>query len=685
MRYYLRTKIFLSLIVFLGVFVFVNNSFANINITGPNVTSSNQLPHNGNATITSGTISISSGTISSPNISGVDNGNLTLTSGSLQLNRYSVFVINPGNQIINQGGNIISDSDTQIVHGYLWAKDFDVDGCFIGPVKYNNSATTANTEWGSGYRRVKNLSYTEPTTADDSIYGPPPGCTATLNVTLSASPSSGTAPLSGVDLTATVGGTATGSITYRFDCTSDGYYESNNTVTINPFTPFTKADICTYTSAGTYTAKVEVTRGGLTATGTAVITVNAAPTLNVTLSASPSSGTAPLPGVDLTATVGGTATGSITYRFDCASDGYDTTDTVTTNPFTKADICTYTSAGTYTAKVEVTRGGLTATGTAVITVNAAPFDYSLSATTPASVTKPTSGSVTTSSTITATLLSGTTQTVGFTVSGLPTGITASTLNSCSLTCSNQTLTFTVGTTVSLGTYTITVTGTASGGLVKTKTITLRVCQCTSGVCCDGCNFSPTTSNCDTLQQWRCSPSGCGGNSQVRYATKYCSGTSATCSGSTGPWGSYVTEFECDDDMMCDPSGGCYSDDSCECNCTSWQNSFCNWSSGCMYQTRTCTPSGCDITSRCNPSSSCTCSNDCSPSGVKDCFLGNLRTCGNYDSDPCLELRVTTYAYYGSCGGVCSPKLICTKKQRPYYECVEGAMKCIYCAGRYDCP
>ena len=47
----------------------------------------------------------------------------------------------------------------------------------------------------------------------------------TLFAVFYANPASGPAPLNNVDLTATVSGTATGDITYWFDCRDDGSWE----------------------------------------------------------------------------------------------------------------------------------------------------------------------------------------------------------------------------------------------------------------------------------------------------------------------------------------------------------------------------------------------------------------------------------------------------------------------------
>src|SRR5207253_1838574 len=76
-------------------------------------------------------------------------------------------------------------------------------------------------------------------------------------------------------------------------------------------------------------------------------------------------------------------------------------------------------------------------------------------------------------TITATLVSGTTQAVTFSASGLPTGTTASfSPGSCNPTCST-TLTLTTSTSTPTGSSTITVTGTA-GSLSRTTSFTLTL-------------------------------------------------------------------------------------------------------------------------------------------------------------------------------------------------------------------
>ena len=85
---------------------------------------------------------------------------------------------------------------------------------------------------------------------------PPPG---NCSVTLTATPSSGNAPLNDVDLTASVGGTQTGNILYEFDCTNNGTIEHTSAATST--NPYTIANLCNYSSNGTYTANVNILRG----------------------------------------------------------------------------------------------------------------------------------------------------------------------------------------------------------------------------------------------------------------------------------------------------------------------------------------------------------------------------------------------------------------------------------------
>jgi uncharacterized repeat protein (TIGR01451 family) len=107
------------------------------------------------------------------------------------------------------------------------------------------------------YANIGYLVFRARLTSDPS---PTPETNQALVVTLEAIPNyRETAPLIGVDLKATVSGTAQGTINYKFDCTPDspGVYIFNG-ATENPKTV---VDACSYQNPGVYTAKVRVERG----------------------------------------------------------------------------------------------------------------------------------------------------------------------------------------------------------------------------------------------------------------------------------------------------------------------------------------------------------------------------------------------------------------------------------------
>ena len=115
--------------------------------------------------------------------------------------------------------------------------------------------------------------------------------------------------------------------------------------------------------------------------------------------------------------------------------------------------------------------GTTATGSLTFISPPASFSFTLSNSGGITVTQGSSGS----NTITATLDSGVTQLVTYSISGLPLGATHSfSSTSCAPTCMT-TLTITTATTTPTGSYAITVTGNAAiSGLTKTTQFTLTV-------------------------------------------------------------------------------------------------------------------------------------------------------------------------------------------------------------------
>ena len=119
----------------------------------------------------------------------------------------------------------------------------------------------------------------------------------------------------------------------------------------------------TYSTAGSYTAKLTVTNIAGNSSVTHVITVNAAPVAPTALfTTNVTSGTAPL---TVTFTDASTGTAPLSYAWDFDNNGV--TDSTLQNP-----AYTYSTAGSYTANLTVTNIAGNSSVTHVITVNAAP-------------------------------------------------------------------------------------------------------------------------------------------------------------------------------------------------------------------------------------------------------------------------------------------------------------------------
>jgi len=192
----------------------------------------------------------------------------------------------------------------------------------------------------------------------------------TLAVALTATPSSGQAPLNGVDLSVTVSGTATGNINYTFYCNRsdsgtnvtapyDAKYDNQTVATMSV------ADVCNYLNMGTYTAKVIVERGALAAENRTDIAVSNPPMstkfstndrmkvasdVNVRSSASVS---APLLGSQIAAALG-TVIGGPTYadgywwwqiNYDINPDGWSIENSIDLPPVISGAVFTPTLEG----------------------------------------------------------------------------------------------------------------------------------------------------------------------------------------------------------------------------------------------------------------------------------------------------------------------------------------------------
>ena len=97
------------------------------------------------------------------------------------------------------------------------------------------------------------------------------------------------------------------------------------------------------------------------------VLVHQSPTLYVSFNVNPNSGCAPLTNVDLSANVYGTATGPITYFFDCNNDGnWEKITTRNDSNHIAYDLCHYNNYGNYTAKVMIERDLLSVQATAPV-------------------------------------------------------------------------------------------------------------------------------------------------------------------------------------------------------------------------------------------------------------------------------------------------------------------------------
>jgi hypothetical protein len=88
---------------------------------------------------------------------------------------------------------------------------------------------------------------------------------------------------------------------------------------------------------------------------------------------------------------------------------------------------------------------------------------------------------------------------------------------------------------------------------ESNVVSLTRCECTSGVCCDGCHYRSSSYVCDPEYdvQYGC-PWGtsCGDDVGVRYKQRYCSGNSASCTGSISSWTPWAVADYCSSTETC---------------------------------------------------------------------------------------------------------------------------------------
>ncbi len=202
----------------------------------------------------------------------------------------------------------------------------------------------------------------------------------------------------------------------------------------------------------------------------------------------------------LTATVNGSGSGNVTGGgLSCpgvcsANHTYGSEVQLSPNPASGSTFAGWSDACSGTGGCTVymsTNKAVTATFSLI------PFNYSLSNSGAVNVRKA-SGDAYGQSTITKTLVAGSSQSVSLSLSGVPSGVSYSISNStCSPSCAS-TITFTVGPSAPVGSHTITVTGSP---LSKTTAFTLVI---TGAPITVSCQASPSTTLLGSTVTWSAS-------------------------------------------------------------------------------------------------------------------------------------------------------------------------------------
>jgi hypothetical protein len=242
-------------------------------------------------------------------------------------------------------------------------------------------------------------------------------------------------------------------------------------------------------TVGPASVTITGTSGTFSATTTIALTITAKPTF--TLMAPTLSITQGKTATDtITITDVGGFTGNVTLAVSNLPAGV--TCTFGTNPATTTSVMTCTASatatvGNSTATITGTSGSTVVTTTFPVTVIPSTGSFSL---TPSgnTCTMPQGGSCTV--TINITDVSPFNGSVTFTASGLPSGVTASFSPASSA--SLSVLTLYASSTATVGTYTVTITGT-SGGLTAITTITLTITSPNPGTCSVNYMISPQSS------------------------------------------------------------------------------------------------------------------------------------------------------------------------------------------------
>jgi polygalacturonase/uncharacterized membrane protein len=415
-------------------------------------------------------------------------GNVTVTAGAASPD-FSISAT-PSSQTVTAGNGTTYTTTVSALNGFTANVDLSVSGLPSGATGSFNPTPVAGS--GNSTLSVSTSSTTPAGTYTLTITGTSGSLTHSTTVTLvvnvpdftiSATPSSQTVTQgSGTSYTTTISAVNgfTGTVSLSVSGLPTGASGSFNPTSVAGSGSSTlSVSTSSTTPAGSYTLTITGTSGSLTHSTTVTLVVNAAPTPDFSISATPGSQTVTAGnGTTYTTTVGalngftGTVSLSVSGLPSGASGSFNPTSIATSgNSTLSVSTSTTTPAGTYTLTITGTSGSLTHSTTVSLVVNAAVIgDFSISAT-PSSQTV-THGSSTTY-TVTIGALSGFTGSVSLSASGLPNQTTAS-FNPASVTGSgSSTLTVQTGRKTRTGTSTLTITGT-SGSLTHSTTVTLVV-------------------------------------------------------------------------------------------------------------------------------------------------------------------------------------------------------------------
>jgi subtilase family serine protease len=363
--------------------------------------------------------------------------------------------------------------------------DFDVNctgthNCY-DPSGTNGVVSTSNTAYQPAYVATTGWDFTTGigTVNAANLVNAWPGGSTNPSFTLSASPSSVSIAQGGAAGTSTITITPKNGFSGSVSLAASGL-PSGVTASFNPTSATTTSTLSLTASStaatGTVTVTITGTSGTLTATTTLSLTVTGSSSANFSLSASPNSLTVNK-GASGRSVVTVTPSGGFTGSVSFSASGLPTGVTATFSPTSSTTstrlaltVGTTAASGTSTITITGTSGSLTNTTTVSLTIpGSGGGGFTLSAT-PSTISL-TPGGASGTSTIKVTPSGGFTGSVTFTISGLPSGVTA-TFNPTSSTTSSV-LTLTASSTATAGKAALTVTGT-SGSTTATTALKLAV-------------------------------------------------------------------------------------------------------------------------------------------------------------------------------------------------------------------